>query len=200
MSAPDLFGAATDARSRLSTAGLAAIAGGEVLSVEQLAVRAAVDPAEAAAVVDELRRTEAITVTHEGLVDGVGGLTTRPTRHSLTVEGRVLYTWCAFDAVGIPAALGWSAHASTNCGYCEGPIRIDFVDGAIVGGDQWGWLPSGEGCSEKLMSEFCSVADLYCTHEHLDLQHRAGTADAGVALPLEELVAVGVAVWAPGQC
>ena len=42
-----------------------AIAGGELLSVVRLAVRAEVDLVEAAAVVDDLRRTEAITVTRQ---------------------------------------------------------------------------------------------------------------------------------------
>ncbi len=40
-----------------------------------------------------------------GGVIGAFGLSLLPTPHALSLDGRPLFTWCALDAVGIPAGL-----------------------------------------------------------------------------------------------
>jgi alkylmercury lyase len=53
------------------------------------------------------------------------GLTLRPTRHRFEVDGRVLYTWCAPDALAFPGVLGIEAHVESPC-YASGePIHVD---------------------------------------------------------------------------
>lgn len=54
------------------------------------------------------------------------GLTLRPTRHRFEVDGRVLYTWCAPDALAFPAVLGIEAHVESPCFATGEPIRIEI--------------------------------------------------------------------------
>lgn len=48
-------------------------------------------------------------------VIGFSGLTLRPTAHSLQVDDRQLYTWCAWDTLFLPRVLGATAHVSSVC-------------------------------------------------------------------------------------
>ena len=44
------------------------------------------------------------------------GLSLRETPHVFRVEGRRLYTWCAFDTLMFPVLLGKTAHVVSRCG------------------------------------------------------------------------------------
>ena len=55
----------------------------------------------------------------DGTIVGMDGLTTRRTRHGLVLDGVELWTWCAYDIVGIAAALEAEAIGRTRCGACE---------------------------------------------------------------------------------
>jgi alkylmercury lyase len=57
-------------------------------------------------------------------VIGFGGLTTRPSRHSLVVKDRRLHTWCAWDAMFIPELLGVTAMIESVCPQTGNPIRL----------------------------------------------------------------------------
>lgn len=73
-----------------------------------------------------------ILVTDEqGTVVGSHGLSLIPTQHSLTINGQSLFTWCAADAVGIPAALGTDAKIESSCFQCKKPIEITFDNGRV---------------------------------------------------------------------
>jgi hypothetical protein len=48
-----------------------------------------------------------------------------PTPHRVEAGGRSWYANCAWDAFGIPAALGVDGHVSTSCPDCAEPIEID---------------------------------------------------------------------------
>ncbi|MGH7860875.1 MAG: organomercurial lyase MerB [Candidatus Dormibacteraceae bacterium] len=60
------------------------------------------------------------------------GLTLRPTTHRFTVAGRVLYTFCATDALLFTHILGEPAVAESVCPVTSQPIRIDLTPGAVV--------------------------------------------------------------------
>lgn len=45
----------------------------------------------------------------EGRIIGFGGLAVREMSHRFTVDGRTLYTWCAWDSLFIPGILGREA-------------------------------------------------------------------------------------------
>lgn len=101
-----------------------------------------------------------------GQLVGIHGLTLRPTRHRLTVEGRDHHTWCAFDTIGIPAALRIDAVADTNCPACHGAITIGIDHGTPEPSEAVLWIPTA--AVTNLMADFCASADLYCTLEHLE--------------------------------
>ena len=50
-----------------------------------------------------------------GAVIGFWGLAVEPMPHRLNVDGRTLYTWCAWDGLFIPEILGVSANFCTQC-------------------------------------------------------------------------------------
>ena len=52
-----------------------------------------------------------------------------PTPHRVEADGRSWFANCAWDAFGIPAALGVDGHISSSCPDCGEPIEIDVVDG-----------------------------------------------------------------------
>ncbi|MPY93998.1 MAG: hypothetical protein GEV08_13320 [Acidimicrobiia bacterium] len=111
-----------------------------------------------------------------GRLVGVHGLTLRATRHAFVHDGRGHHTWCAFDAIGIPAALCLDATAHTDCPSCGRPLTVEIRAG-IPGDNRLAlWLPAPAG--GDLMAEFCALADLYCSAEHLhrriDTQRAAG--------------------------
>ncbi|HWL84663.1 MAG TPA: organomercurial lyase MerB [Polyangiaceae bacterium] len=51
-------------------------------------------------------------------------LTLRPTRHRFEVDARTLFTWCALDALFLPAVLGRSARVESSCAATGEPIRL----------------------------------------------------------------------------
>ncbi len=61
---------------------------------------------------------------HDETVIGFGGLTTRPSRHSLLVGDKRLSTWCAWDAMFIPELLAVTAVIESVCPQTGNPVRL----------------------------------------------------------------------------
>jgi hypothetical protein len=51
-----------------------------------------------------------------------------PTPYRVEAAGRSWFGNCAWDAFGIPAALGVDGHVSSSCPDCGEPIEIDVLD------------------------------------------------------------------------
>ena len=121
----------------------------------------------------------------DGTIIGMDGLTTRPTRHGVVLRGVQLWTWCAYDIVGIAAALGVEAVGNTRCGACGQPINVVLREGRPEAQTAVGWLPD-ESCS-NVMAEFCPSALLFCSKAHLDEWRAREGVGAGEALDLDSL-------------
>lgn len=67
----------------------------------------------------------------EGIV-GIYGLTLRPTAHRLQLDGQPLFTWCALDAVGIPAGLETGADIEAQCFHCAEPVQVTLQAGRVT--------------------------------------------------------------------
>ena len=67
-----------------------------------------------------------------GRVVGSWGLSLVPTDHRLHIQGRELHTWCALDAVGIPAGLGEDASVASRCHQCGAPVSVEMTAGQIA--------------------------------------------------------------------
>jgi alkylmercury lyase len=82
-----------------------------------------------------------------GRVVGSWGLSIMPTDHKLRIRGRELYTWCAVDAVGIPAGLGEDAIITSKCSQCGVPVRVEMVAGQVGSVEPAGvqlWVTAGQ--------------------------------------------------------
>ena len=67
-----------------------------------------------------------------GRVVGSWGLSLVPTDHRLRIRKRGLYTWCALDAVGIPAGLGEDASIASHCYHCGAPVNVEMAAGQVI--------------------------------------------------------------------
>ena len=97
-----------------------------------LALGEPVEPAQVAATagVTAARAEELLTgwpgvFFDDGRIYGFWGLTCRPvSAHVFEVDGRRLYTWCAWDTLFIPQILGQTAMVETLCPVTEAPVRL----------------------------------------------------------------------------
>jgi alkylmercury lyase len=118
-----------------------------------------------------------------------------PAGHRLRLAGRQFWTWCAFDGIGIPAALDFDAVLDTRCPYCGRPIQVVIAagrppaDSPVVG-----WLPGGP-CG-NIQADFCPAANLFCTEPHLAAWRATAGDRQGTAATLPELAKSRRRVWA----
>jgi alkylmercury lyase len=180
----------SDLALELATAGFAALWNGRAARPEDL-IPARPGPARRAAA--ELSDRGRAEIDEHGRVVGVHGLTLRPTRHGFVHAGRLHRTWCAFDSIGIPAALAIDAEARTTCPSCDQGLRIPICRGHPEVSDVALWLPSPT--IRHLMADFCAAADLYCDRSHLERRIDPARTP-GEVLDLPGAAALGRTAWA----
>jgi hypothetical protein len=129
-------------------------------------------------------------------VVGALGISARPTRHQLALDGVALHTWCALDAIGIPAALRAHGIAHTACPTCGHLIEIGFEQGRplAAGENAVVWLPEKK-CT-NVVEEFCPEANLFCGPDHLGAWRQGAGDPVGRALSLGQAAEVGRQLWA----
>jgi hypothetical protein len=137
-----------------------------------------------------------LELTSDGRLLAVHGLCRRTTRHRIEHLGGSVNTWCALDAIGIPAALGIDARAVTTCPTCERELVVTLVGGRpepLAGAALW--YPETAESWEHLVDQFCSGANLFCSLA--DLRERVGSgAAAGAVLTVQEVAEIGREGWA----
>lgn len=128
-----------------------------------------------------------------GTVAGARGLTLVPGRHALVLRAAAFSTWCAYDSIGIPAALGEDARAATSCGVCGAELVVQINGGQPpANGPELVWLPDG---GANMRADFCAPGVLLCGTDHARTwAERAGA--PGRAVSLREAAALGVEAWA----
>lgn len=169
----------------LAVTGFWAIWRGASPSITELLNHEAADPVSQ--LVDEGR----IEIDGEGRLRGIHGLTLEATRHQIRRKEGHVHTWCALDAIGIPAALGIDAIASTSCPRCDRELLVRMVNGVPDPSARGAlWIPASD-CGH-LREDFCQHANLFCSLEHLE-QHHGNRARA---ITLEEAASLGRAMWA----
>ena len=142
-------------------------------------------------VVAALERHGRIVVDPDGRLAGIHGLSARPTPHRITHPGGEIHTWCAFDAVGIPAALGLDAQATTTCPTCGRQLELTVTHGQPThAADLRLWLPTGR--CEHVLDDLCAHANLYCDDQHLTTNPNR---PSGTSLTVTEAAALGRTTW-----
>lgn len=74
--------------------------------------------------------TQGLATLDGDRITGIGGLSLVPAPHALQWNGRPYWTWCALDAIGIPAAIGGIATVQSHVAPGGVPVSLIFEDGA----------------------------------------------------------------------
>ena len=174
----------TGAARQLGVRGFVALWRGERRAITELTTNLAM--------LGALKAAGSIELDDAGILVGAHGLTARATAHRIEHAGGSVHTWCALDAIGIPAALTLTATAVTVCPHCGNDLRVMLEAGrAHAQADVSLWLPGGP-CSH-LVEDFCRHANLYCSRDHLTAVVPPDR--PGRAVDVAEAAAIGRLTW-----
>ena len=123
-----------------------------------------------------LRRQNIQSMTYadeSGNVVGFGGLAVVAMPHKFRVEGRALYTWCAWDSLFIPRILGKQAEVETACPETGATVRVTVgpteVEKVAPSGARMSFLvPDLEVFGEDVhrsMARFCHFVYFFASSE-----------------------------------
>ncbi len=156
---------AIDAAGLLREAGFALlIRDREPIEVADLAAAIGIDTGAARAAVITLAEAGWLDLDDAGRVTGAAGLSLATGPHRLTLGNAPFRTWCAYDSLGIAAALAADASVETTCGLCGTPISLAFRGGVPERtGPERLWLAEG---GPDLRGSFCTPTVLLCGETH----------------------------------
>jgi Alkylmercury lyase len=182
------------------SAGFVHLRRGHAATVEDVANGSGIDADTVRHTLSVLAHRGAAELDAESRLVGIGGLSLVATPHELVLDGVMLHTWCAVDALGIPAALNADATARTHCHHCGRRIEVRFAAGAPTSPSPIiTWYPRAVGTN--LRRSFCDAANAFCNQEHLQAWRAAHGEPAGEALSLVDVTARGRTIWGPeAQC
>lgn len=103
------------------------LAQGKPVSAEALARAAGRQPGDVAEVIAVSGNVE---LDAQGRIVGAG-LSLRPTQHLITLDGRLLYAWCALDALMYPPLLGKEARVQSPCAAGGTPVQAQVTPEAV---------------------------------------------------------------------
>ena len=136
------------------------LAEGAPVPVERLAV--ALDRPKTQVAIT-LWRMASVEFDEAGRVVGCG-ITLRPTPHRMLVDGRELYTWCAFDTLLYPPMLAVTAEVESPCAASGAPIRLTVTPRGVEA------LEPAEAVMSLVVPEgevaCCDVRGSFCSHVH----------------------------------
>src|SRR5438128_4063272 len=108
------------------------LAKGQPVDAAQLGRALGVAPAEARGFLNRDSIKVFIYPDDEGRVLGFGGLAAAPMHHRLEVDGRTLWTWCAWDSLFIPESLGQRARVGSADPDTGGLVQRVLTPGGIA--------------------------------------------------------------------
>ena len=144
-------------------------------------------------VLDQLAGAGWIDRDEEGRLTGSAGLSLTTGPHRIAIDGTEFRTWCAYDSIGIAAALGADTAIRTECAVCGKGIALDTHAGQPpTGRPERLWLASG---GTDLRGDFCDPTVLLCSPEHSAVwgERQGGR---GQAVDLAEAARLGADGWA----
>lgn len=101
---------------------------------------------------------------------GIGGLSLKPTRHRVTIRGRSLFTWCAFDTLFAPEILGVPVTVASTCPASDTPIRLTVTPKAVTRIEPETAVlsfvtPDAEACCAGIRDAFCRHVNFFASRE-----------------------------------
>jgi Alkylmercury lyase len=168
------------------------LADGRPAAVASLATRVGLETADAEAMVQGLDRQGLIRRHADGSIVGACGLSLVPTQHAITLDGRRFWTWCAFDAVSILAAVGGGILWTTSPASGRA-LELRVEAGQPVDERMAIFLASQIAC-RSLVEEWCPLNNLF---ESVELARQWGVAAKieGTTLPVREAASLGAEKW-----
>ena len=111
-----------------------------------------------------------ITYDDAGQIVAFGGLSLHPTAHRFAVNGRLLYAWCAWDTLFLPAILKQTARVESTCPVTDTPIRLLVTPEAVTHCDPASTMlsyviPESAACREDVVGNFCCHVQFFCSAE-----------------------------------
>lgn len=100
------------------------LAKGKAVDADQLARALSVSSAESRALLEREAIKCFVYPDENGRVVGFGGLAAVPMHHRFEVNGRILWTWCAWDSLFIPEILGRSARVTSTDPESREVVRV----------------------------------------------------------------------------
>ena len=103
-------------------------------------------------------------------VVGFGGLTLERTQHRFSIEGRSLYTWCAWDSLFIPEILGKTAHVQSECPVTGRSISVTVRPNVISQCDPPETvvsflLPDAVDLEQDVRGSFCEYVHFFASRD-----------------------------------
>lgn len=145
-------------------------------------------------VAEAIRGLPNIEYDEAGRVVGAG-LTLNETRHRFRLGDRLLYTWCAWDAVIYPPIIDRTAEVESTCPATGEAIHMTVTPGGVEGLDPGRAVltfpdPDLERACHDIRAEFCDRSNFYRSAEAAR-EHLSGRDEAEI-LSVEEGFELGV--------
>lgn len=169
---------------------------GKKAIVNELALQVGITEQQAQQYIENMARDGRLVIDEQGTVVGSHGLSLIPTKHSLNINGQNLFTWCAADAIGIPAALGIDAKIISNCFQCNEPIEIIMSNGDVQSSNHANarmWVIEAD-LDRPVVSCTCPQINFFCSTEHFNKWNKVPNIK-GRLLTLAEGVKLGNCWW-----
>jgi alkylmercury lyase len=167
---------------------------GHAMTLGELATATGLTADQVERAIADLRDTGALEVDAGSRVIGAHGLTQRRTEHTIVTTEHTWHTWCALDAIGIPAALGIDAAVRTRCPTCDATIDVVLHQGSPTAErEPILWQPEGP-CSH-VMDDFCAAANLFCNTDHLEQWRIRAGEPPGRPLTITDVAEHGRQIW-----
>jgi alkylmercury lyase len=136
---------------------------GEPVQSSSLALNAGLEPEQVAAVLDGLRGVGDIREDASARLIGIAGLSVLPDRHEIHIGGRRLWTWCAYDILGIFGAFRASGVAISQSPATGKRLVVSFRSGLPQPSEMVLLRPdlSGLASCANVYEEWCPNSNLF---------------------------------------
>jgi alkylmercury lyase len=128
---------------------------------------------------------------------GAAGLSIQPDRHQVDLDGHRYWTWCAYDILGIFAALGATGHAYSTTPDTGQAVDVQFRDGTPQPTQLVLFLPDDDPdrCTSAY-DQWCPNSNLFHSAEAAQ-RWAAAHGITGQVLTLTQAAERGGARWRP---
>jgi alkylmercury lyase len=153
---------------RLAIALYRLLAAGRPVAVADLAAAAGLPESEVAATLD---RWPAVFTDSRGRVTGFWGLTITELApaHRYESGGRILYAWCAWDTLFLPARLGRAARVTSTCPVTGELIQLTVTPEGISGTSHpqavVSFLRPGGPFDSGVIESFCHFVHFFASRQ-----------------------------------